>query len=308
MPSAPTPMHSARFGPPDRDDAGRARHAMLLVTLLWGLNWPAARFALQDFSPWLFRLLSFAGGGLLLLWVARRRGIALGIAKGWPRCHVLIAGLLGTGGFGLLTAFAQRGGSTSRTAICVYTMPFWAALLARLFLGERLTRRRALAVLIAATGLAVLLLPLLHDGLPPAVWYALAAAVSWAAGSVYLKWARIKAEPVALAAWQLLAGALLVAPGLLLDGGAYPSTLHGLPLLGLLYSTLLGTALAYWLWFYALSRLSAGAVALGTLLVPVIGVAAAMLLLGERPAAPDLAGLAMICLAALSSVGAAQKS
>jgi len=59
----------------------------------------------------------------------------------------------------------------------------------------------------------------------------------------------------------------------------------------------LGNALAWLLWMFALRKLSAGAAGLGTLATPVIGVAAAWLQLGERPTAGEAAGMALIVVA-----------
>ena len=60
---------------------------------------------------------------------------------------------------------------------------------------------------------------------------------------------------------------------------------------------MLGNALAWLLWLFALRRLSAGAAGLGTLATPVIGVAAAWLQLGERPTAGEAAGMTLIIVA-----------
>ena len=57
---------------------------------------------------------------------------------------------------------------------------------------------------------------------------------------------------------------------------------------------LLANALAWFLWLYALRRLSAGLAGLGTLAIPVIGVVASWLQLGERPGAVEGAGMALI--------------
>jgi drug/metabolite transporter (DMT)-like permease len=286
-----------------------ARATLVLVTIIWGLNWPSARLALQDFSPWIFRSISFGASALILLAIAKRKGISLHIEPGAARRHLAVAGLLSIGGFGVFAAFAQLATTTSRTAICAYTMPVWATLLACLFLGERLDARRSAALLLGIGGLLVLFWPLLGDGLPVGALYALGSAVSWAAGTVYLKWARIAAHPIAITAWQLVAGTVAVAIGLLIDGlamngGAVSTDIHLSSLAGLLYSTFIGTALAYLLWFQSVGRLPASTAGLGTLLVPVIGVVAAVLLLGDRPTGHDLIGFGLIFAAALCALSA----
>ncbi|WP_449221852.1 DMT family transporter [Tistrella mobilis] len=294
---------AARAEGPRTDLAARA--SMLLVTVVWGLNWPAGRLALQDLSPWALRVVSFGCAAAVLMAVARRRGVSLQIEGRRQRLDLAIAGLLNTGGFGILAAFAQLGTSTSRTAICAYTMPIWATALACLFLGERLDRRRIAALVLGIAGLAVLMQPLMAEGLPLGVVFALGSAVSWAAGTVWLKRAGIQGHPIAIAAWQLVAGTVAVTIGFLLDGAETGDGVHLLPALGLAYNTLIGSALAYLLWFQAVARLPASVAGLGTLLVPAVGVVASVLLLGERPDATDLAGFALISLAALAALAPA---
>jgi drug/metabolite transporter (DMT)-like permease len=281
-----------------------ARATLVLVTIIWGLNWPSARLALQDFSPWIFRSISFGASALILLAIAKRNGISLHIERGAPRRHLAVAGLLSIGGFGVFAAFAQLATTTSRTAICAYTMPVWATLLACLFLGERLDARRSAALLLGIGGLLVLFWPLLGDGLPVGALYALGSAVSWAAGTVYLKWARIAGHPITITAWQLVAGTVAVAIGLMIDGGAVKTDIRLSSIMGLLYSTFVGTALAYLLWFQSVGRLPASTAGLGTLLVPVIGVVAAVMLLGDRPTSHDLIGFGLIFVAALCALSA----
>lgn len=287
-----------------RTAAGGARATLVLVTVIWGLNWPSARFGLHDFSPWTFRTICFGIGALILIAVAKRRGISLQIARGAARWHLFIAGLLSIGGFGVLAAFAQLATTTSRTAICAYTMPIWATLLACLFLGERLDRRRVAALLLGAAGLLILFRPLLAEGLPVGALYALGSAVSWAAGTVYLKWARVQGHPIAITAWQLVAGTLAVAMGLAIEGPELHAGIQVSSWLGLIYSTFIGTALAYLLWFQTVGRLPASTAGLGTLLVPVVGVIASVLLLGDRPTAHDLIGFALIFVAAICALAA----
>jgi drug/metabolite transporter (DMT)-like permease len=280
-----------------------ARITLALVTLIWGLNWPSAKFGLQDFTPWAFRTICFGVGAAILLIVARYRGISLRIEGRAARWHLAVAGLLSIGGFGVLAAFAQLSTTTSRTAICAYTMPIWATLLARVFLGERLDRWRGSALVLGAMGLLVLFWPLLQAGPPTGALFALGSAVSWAAGTVYLKWAQISAHPIAITAWQLVAGTLAVFIGFCLDGFAVGYVTHASSVIGLGYSTFIGTALAYLLWFQLVGQLPASTAGLGTLLVPVVGVLAAMALLGDRPTANDTIGFALIFVAAICALG-----
>ena len=58
--------------------------------------------------------------------------------------------------------------------------------------------------------MAILIYPLLHSGALIGLMIAVFIAVSWAAGTVYVKWARIKGDPIANAAWQIFVAFVIV--------------------------------------------------------------------------------------------------
>ena len=272
---------------------------MPLLALLWGLNWPAVKIVLGEVAPWTLRSTGMGGAALLLFGLALARGQALTIGRGqWPR--LIVAGLLSVAAFNVLVAFAQLAGSTSRAAIVTYTMPLWAIALAWLVLGEQLDWRRRGALLLGVAGLLLLALPLLGaDRLPAGVFYSLAAGLCWAAGTVFIKRFPIDAPGLVSTAWQLLVGSLAAGTGMLLfEGLPVPKPLSAAASAALAFHIVLATATAYFIWFEVVARLPAGIAALGTLVVPVVGVSGAMALLGERPSGTDLGGFVLIIAAA----------
>ncbi|MEM4989206.1 DMT family transporter [Collimonas sp. H4R21] len=283
--------------------SAKAKALLVLLGVVWGLNWPAVKVSLGAVSPWTLRTvgLGVAAATLFALALAGGRGWrALHIPAGRDRLHVLLTALLNIAAFNILLTFAQLGAATSRVAIITYSMPLWATLMACVVLRERLDAMRCAGLALGAAGLAVLIAPLAAGGLPSGIQYALAAALTWAAGTVYMKWARIAAPPLAIAAWQLLIGALAALAGLLwFEGMPHPGPLRAAVLCALGYHIFFGMALGYILWFRIIAQLPAGTAALGTLLVPVVGVAAAVLLLGEHPSHADMLGFAFIFGAAL---------
>jgi len=68
--------------------------------------------------------------------------------------------------------------------------------------------------------------------------------------------------------------------------------------LAILFVGLFGVGLAHFLWWAIVGRLPTITASLGSLLVPVIGVSASAILLGERLTVPDIIGFAMIFAAA----------
>ena len=272
---------------------------LVAVSLCWGLSWPAMKIALDEIPPFSMRLGTSGLAILALLALALLQRRNIGIRSWLTGVHLAVAGFLNVACFTLLTAFAQLATLTSRVAVLTYTMPIWAALLARLVLGERLTPARAIALLLCVAGLGVLAQPLIGSADVPGLAIALTTAVTWAAGTVYLKWAQIKADPMAIAIWQLVVALVITIAGLLaFEGSPHLWPVGPLALAGLIFAGLAGSGIAYLLWFEIVRRLPALAASLGVLAAPVVGVVGSVLALGERPSIHDAIGFVLILAAA----------
>jgi drug/metabolite transporter (DMT)-like permease len=274
-------------------DSG-AKALVLLLAFAWGFNWIAVRIALDEVPPWSLRFATTAIGAAILFATATLAGRDLRVPRG-QRLHILVAGFFNVAAFNILSAFAQLSGATSRIVIISYSMPIWATLMSRFVLGERLNAIRMLAFALCVAGLTVLVWPQFANGLPPAVFLSLGCALCWAFATVYLKWARITVPPLANAAWQLLFGWLVISIGMLAFDH-YPRLwpLHGASLLAVLYIGVFGLGLAHFLWWAIVGRLPTATASIGSLMVPVVGVIASTLILGERPTIADLVGFALI--------------
>ena len=276
-------------------DAVRARLFLVLLILGWGVTWPMMRIALTEIPPFSMRVGNLAIGAVTLIALARLQGRSLKIPNGTTWLHICAASFFNIVGFSVFTPFAQLSAATSRVAIVVYTMPIWASLLARSILGERLDEVRAVALMLCATGMAVLIYPLTSLGIPTGIVLALGAAVSWAAGTVYLKWARLDGDPMALTIWQLVVGLVVILACVpLVEGSLHLWPAHTKPILALIFSGFVGTGISYFLWFDIVRRLPASTASLGILSVPVVGIVSSVVLLDEQPTIADIAGFALI--------------
>ena len=275
-------------------ETAKARLLLIVLCLGWGTTWVSMRIALEEIPPFSMRVATLSLGAIMLIGFARFQGRTLAIAHRRTWIHICMASFFNIVAFSVFTPFAQLSAETSRVAIMVYTMPIWAAMLALPILGERLTSTRIAALALCVAGMTILISPLAGLGVPVGIMLALAAAVSWAAGTVYLKWAKLEGDPMAITIWQLVFGVLIIAICVPLFEGTLHLDAGARSLFGLIYSGIIGSGLCYFLWFGIVRRLPASTAALGILASPVIGVITAMVVLGERPTWYDALGFAFM--------------
>jgi drug/metabolite transporter (DMT)-like permease len=286
---------------PGLSEATKGKLLLVLLAFCWGLNWPALRIALDEISPWTARLLGYCIGAAALIVLLRLQGRSFDIPFGRNWIHVFIAGMLNVVAFGLFGTFAQLSTATTRVIIINYSMPIWASILAWLILRERPNVWTAAGLALCVAGLSVLVYPVAAASLqePTGLILAFFCALSWAAGTIYMKAVRIEGDLLAITMWQIVVGVVVFGIGMLLAQG--PPSFEPLQLrtwLGVAYSGLFGTALAYFIWYNIIGKVSTATASLGTLANPVVGVVGAMILLGERLTPADVVGFALIFAAA----------
>ncbi len=286
--------------------------ALGALSLIWGYNWVVMKEALRFSGPFAFAglrcLLGAAALLPILLWW--RKPLQ---PESWR--GTLVTGLLQMTGSLAMGVWALSQGSAGRTAVLVYTMPVWLVMLSWLALGERLRGLQWLAVALALAGLFLVIRPwsLPYDIF--SIILALGGGVLWALSGIWVKiLPREKiSDFITFNAWQLFLGGI---PLLLIAAFLEPGWPDWTPIFiaALVYNVLPATALGYVLWFYALKGLSGSIAGLSTLIIPVLGVVAAWLQLGEIPGAWEgggllliISGLATLTIAGLREGGESQE-
>jgi drug/metabolite transporter (DMT)-like permease len=266
--------------------------ALTLLALVWGYNWVVMKIALRYAAPFQFTALRALGAAAVLFafLAAARRPL-----RSPAPARMLLLALFQTVGFVSLTSFALATGNAGKTAILAYTMPFWVLILAVPLLGERITHGKAIAGGLGFAGLLLILSPWTSHPNFTSTLLAAGAGLDWALAVMVAK--KIPAhgtwELLALNAWQTLAGCIpLAVAAILVPAPAIRWT----PAfdLALAYNVVLGTSLAWFLWLFVLSRLPAGLSGLSALIIPIVGIVAAWIQLGERPGPWEGAGIATI--------------
>lgn len=277
---------------------GAAFASLGVLTLVWGYNWVVMKIALHYAAPFTFAAQRTLGGGLCLLVMLFAGGRFR--PRHLPR--TLLLGLLQTTLFISFTTWALVHGGAGKSAVLVYTMPFWVIVLAPLTLGERMPRRQWPPVALAFLGLLLILQPWHETPDFISSLLALAAGFVWALAVLVAKTIPVDGawDLLALTGWQMLFGALpLCLIAVLVPAASVHWTWPYVA--ALVYNIVPSNALAWLLWLFVVGRLTASLSGLASLAIPVVGVLAGLLQLGERPQAVVAAGMLLI-LAALALI------
>ncbi|PVZ20268.1 O-acetylserine/cysteine efflux transporter [Pseudomonas sp. URIL14HWK12:I9] len=272
----------------------------LVVIVAWGVNFVVIKVGLDGLPPMLLGALRFALVAFPAMFFVRRPQLP------W-RWLIAYGATISLGQFAFLFEAMAHGMPPGLASLVLQSQAFFTLIFAAAFLGERLRVASGLGLLIAAGGLA--LIGLQHGGQATpliAVVLTLCGGASWALGNVLTRrfgqvnlmglviWgAAVPPLPFLALSWYL-DGPERIAHALLNIGWS--------SILALLYLAVIATMLGYGLWSRLLSRYPAGRVAPFSLLVPVVGLASAALLLGERLSSLQWWGGALVMLGLLVNV------
>jgi drug/metabolite transporter (DMT)-like permease len=277
------------------DDGRLSRRAALalfaLVILCWGFNWPVAKLLVQTVPPlWMAAIRSAIA--LVVLFVLALATRSLRVPRRGDLPVIFNIALLHMTAFAILMAIGLMHVPAGRSIVLGFTTPLWVIPGAILFLGERVTPGRAAGMALGLAGLMLLFNPFAFDWTDRGTLFGngllMLAALCWAISIVLLRAHKWVSTPYQLVFWEvLLATGLLVLLAAVFEGAPRFDWDARIALL-FLFAGVFGVALAYWAMATVNRAVPAMTVSLGMLATPVVGMAAAILILDE-PFSPGLA-------------------
>jgi len=269
------------------------RHALLVlaVVAVWGTNFAVIKSALSHLPPFTFATLRFLFAFLPAAFFLKRPQV--------PWRNLAAYGILiGVGQFGVLY-FAMDGRiSPGLASLVVQSQVFFTIGLAIWLKGERLNLRQGIALVLAAAGLAVILSNVDAVTTSVGLGLVLVAALSWALGNMVQR-ATPEAPSLAFVVWaSLFSIPPLLILALVFEGApamvSAVATMTPVVWAELLYQSVGNTLFGYAAWGWLLARHPAAVVSPWALLVPVFGLTASALALGEPLPPWKLAAAALV--------------
>ncbi len=273
----------------------RVRTRLLVTALLivaWGSTFTSIKVALEGCPPLVLAATRCLVGGGLLVLVALASGRRLRL-RGSVGPYAALT-LLNVVGFFGLQVLAIDHLDSGYASLLLYLQPVLTVLLARPLLGDPLGPARVLGALTAFAGVAVV--SVRHEGEVSTYGIALgvATAICWSLGTIAVKRTASRVEPLWAVALPLVAGGALLAVAAAVTGTG------GLDLtprvgVGVVWTTLIGTALAWLLWMHLVTTGEVGRVAVSIFLVPVVAVVLGWVVLDEQLGWPLVGGTGLVC-------------
>lgn len=274
----------------------RAVVLLIVLTLLWGTNWPLFPLATREVSVWTFRAVSVWIAGAVLLAVAAARGQSLRI----PHAHwgtVVAATLSYLVVWNVASTYAAVLIPSGQAAILGFTMPLWAALLGWALLGQRLSSRLLWALALGAAAVVLLMVRGLdaYAEAPAGFALGLLAGVGWAVGTLILKRRPVPVPALVLTGWQLLVAALPLTAGAFAfgEGPWFMPSVQSIVVIA--WIALVPMAIGNAAWFAIVGLLPAQLAGLSSIGVPMVAMLSGALVHGEPLGALQWA--AMTCSA-----------
>ncbi len=268
--------------------------ATVVLILAWGSTFAAIKIGLESSPPILFVGIRSVIGGVAVAALAATRGRPTGILE-----HLgsyLLITLLNVVGFFFVQTLAIQHLPSGLAAVLIYLQPVLTGVLAAPLLGERLSVVKLVGLGLGFSGIVVVSVGAVHghvSGL--GIGLAVLAALLWSLGTI-----AFKRESGRVDAWWAVAFSFLVG-GLLLAG--FGAATEGTSIdwnveftLALAYSSLIGTALAWALWFGLVAAGEASRAAAYIFFVPLVSLVVGGVLLGERLGLSLLLGAALVVL------------
>ena len=286
---------------------------ILAVIISWGLNFVPMIYAMNDLTPIQLGVGRFLFSSLPFVWfVARPR---------FPfRWLLLYAATQGFGQFMLLFIALTIGMPAGIASLLMQVQVFFTAILGVVLFNEVLSRAFKIGMMMSAIGLCCFIVTVYSPEASQTISVlgfvlTITAAAMWAVSNIVIKKINLSGcahDPLSIVVWAgLISGMLFLLTSLLWEDSNIQHnwiTASARTWLSLLYLGVIANGLGYWVWARMLTRYPVSRIAPFSLGVPVVGMVAGVVILGESVSALQWLGAALIMSALLFIVAESWKT
>ena len=286
---------------PSQNETGSTRGTeagLILLAVIWGVNFPLIKIALEVVPPLAFNALRFPMAAVALLLLLRSLGIRSKMERS-DVLSILALGVLGHVGYQLLFILGVARTTAGNASLLLATSPAWTVMLSAMTGSERIPRPVWGGVVATLVGMGLVVaggagLEFQRSTLDGDLLMMLAA-IAWASYTVGSRPLVQKYGAMPVTGWTLWIGTVgVLALGLPSLRGVEVGAIEPGIWAIVAYSGVLSISVAYALWNRGVRRLGNSRTAVYANLVPVVALLTGWVALGERPTPLQLAGAVVI--------------
>ena len=276
----------------------KARLVWLILCVIWGSTWLFIKLGLENLPPITFAGIRFVIACAILYLLIRARGIVLpDNRRDWGL--LALTGVLSFSFNYGLVFWGEQYISSGLAAVLQATLPAFGLVIAHFHLpGERMTWSKIFGVVIGFLGMAVVF----SNQLAIAGGKALAGSVALVLSAFFAAYSNVlvkaygrKLEPAVLSGGQMFFGLIpLLLIGIPLEGNPFRFNWTPMALVALLYLAVVGSVIAFMLYYWLVQHMEVTKTMLISLVTPVVAVVLGMVVLGEDLSWRTIAGGIMI--------------
>ena len=244
---------------------------LIILVLVWSSVWSLFRIAMEAIPPLSFRVIIGLPAFLLLLILGYKKVKTVKIPKNNIKSLLLISFFNVTlWQILMLYGITMLGGG--RAAVLTYTMPVWATIFAAIFGYEKINFSIIVSLILGMIGIFFLSIEINIFENIFGFLITLSAGLSWAIGTMIVKYGGIKSDGLVVAGWQQLIGIIPIIPFALYYDLNNFGDIELKHVLIIFYGIFFSSAYTYWAYFTVLQKFSVNITSISVMTVPVLAV------------------------------------
>ena len=244
---------------------------LIILILIWSSVWSIFRIAIEAIPPLSFRVIIGLPAFVLLLFLGFKKVKTVRVPKNdWKPLLLISFFNVTLWQVLMLYGISMLGGG--RAAVLTYTMPVWATIFASIFGYEKINISIIISLVFGMIGIFFLSIEINIFENIVGFLITLSAGLSWAIGTMIVKYGGIKSDGLIVAGWQQFIGIIPIIPfALYFDLNNFGSIDYR-HVLVIFYGIFLSSAYTYWAYFTILQKFSVNVISISVMAVPILAI------------------------------------
>ena len=266
---------------------------LFLLILVWTSVWSLFKIAIEAIPPLSFRVIIGIPAFALLLFLGFKKVKTINIPRDdWKPLLLISFFNVTLWQVLMLYGISMLGGG--RAAVLTYTMPVWATIFAAIFGYEKINISIIISLIFGMLGIFFLSIEINVFENIFGFLITVSAGLSWAVGTMIVKYGGIKSDGLIVAGWQQIIGIIPIIPfALYFDLNNFGS-IENIHIFIILYGIILSSAYTYWAYFTILQKFSVNVTSISVMAVPILAILVDYIFINVKFSILDLLALIFI--------------